>query len=292
MKKIESCCSKPVLLKKIIPILVICLLAETVWAQNVGIGINPPTRARLETRGMVGNTLALFGQDVNGISLVANIPGIYFNSYYNSGPRSIQSGQGGNLSFDPVLGHFQFYRNAAATGPDQAVAQTLIMSIESNGNVLASAYRFITPRTYYYSVGSADFSARDGSDVVRKEFGAGGASMNNGDGFNGMVAPVHLPHGATVIGVTFYFTDNSATTDLDMDLMKYFPTTSSYTTMASTSSSGTPGASSGFDFTISSATIDNSNSTCLIRVVTNPLTWPNTLLIRAVVIGYTLAEAQ
>jgi len=239
-------------MKRTCALVFICLIVEIAHAQNVGIGITTPTRARLETRGMVGNTLALFGQDVNGISLVANIPGIYFNSYYNSGPRSIQSGQGGNLSFDPTLGHFQFYRNAAATGPDQAVAQTLILSIESNGNLIANAYRFNTPKTYYYSVSAADFTARESSEIVRKEFGAGGASMDNGDGFNGMVAPVHLPHGATVIGVTFYFTDNSATTDLDMDLLKYFPNTSSYTTMASVTSSGSPGASSGFDFSISS----------------------------------------
>ena len=279
-------------MKRICPLVFICLIIEIAHAQNVGIGITTPTRARLETRGMVGNTLGLFGQDVTGISLVGNIPGIYFNSYYNAGIRSMQPGQGGNLSFDPTNGRFQFYRSAIATMPDQLVSQALLVNIESNGDVVANGFRFHSAQTYYYSVGSSDFTARDGNDVVRKEFGVGGATMNDGNGFNGMVAPVHLPHGATVIGVTFYYTDNSATTDLDMDLVKYFPTTSSYTTMASVTSSGSPGSTSGFDFTISSAVIDNSSGTCFVRVTTNPLTWPNTLLIRAVVIGYTLAEAQ
>jgi hypothetical protein len=279
-------------MKKIIAVLIQGFFIICATAQNIGIGIDPPTRARLETRGVVGNTLALFGQDFNGISLVANIPGIYFNSYYNSGPRSIQSGQGGNLSFDPAIGNFQFYRNAAATGPDQFVAQTLIFSIEANGNLIANAYRFNTPKTYYYSVAAADFNARDGSDVVTKEFGTGGASMNNGDGFNGMVAPVHLPHGSTVTAVTFYFTDNSATTDLDMAMLKYFPNSSTYQIMASFTSSGVTGPSNGTDISILAPLTDNSNSTCLIRVITNPTTWPNTLLIRSVVIAYTLAEAQ
>jgi|GEM_PF-2306857 len=263
---------------------------ETASAQNVGIGIDPPTRGRLETRGMVGNTLALFGQEVNGISLVANIPGIYFNSYFNGGIRSIQAGRGGNLSFDPTIGRFRFFTTNMAAGPDQFLTQNLLFTIEASGNVIAPTFSYANPRTFYYSIPAADFTGRDGADVVRKEFGAGGASMNNGNGFNGMIAPVHLPHGATVTAITFHYTDNSATTDLEMVLMKYNAGGSSYTMMASLLSAGTPGEISRSIGIMAEPVIDNATSSYMIRVTSNPLSWPNTLLIRTVIITYTMFE--
>jgi len=268
----------------------ILLAIETASAQNVGIGVDFPTRARLETKGMVGNTLAIFGQDVNGVSLVANFPGIYFNSYYSVGIRSIQAGRAGGLLFDPTLGGFYFFTTTAAVGPDQTVTQSPAFFIESNGNVTATTFSYANPRTFYYSIPAADFTGRDGGDEVIKELGSGGAFMNNGNGFNGMVAPVHLPHAATVTGVTFHYTDNSATTDLGMDMMKYNAGSSNYNIMASTHSVGTPGTSSVSAGTILQPVIDNLNASYLIRIITNPTTWPNTLLIRTVIITYTMIE--
>ena len=241
---------------------------------------------------MVGNTLALFGQDLNGISLVANVPGVYFNSYYNGGIRSIQAGQGGNLSFEPAFGRFRFYRNLAAIGPDELVTQNLLLSIESNGDLIANAYRYSSPRTFYHSVTAAAFTSRDGNDIVRKEFGIGGAFMLSGNGISGMVAPVDLPHGATITEVTFYYTDNSATTDIDMFLVKYFPGTVSYSTIASASSSGTAGNTNTTTTTISQPVIDNSNSATMVRVSSTLASWPGTVLIRSVVIAYTMTEGN
>ena len=111
MKQLFVCRSKGELIS-----LFFFLVIQTVSAQNVGIGIDPPVRGKLETRGLVGNTLALFGQDQNGISLVANSPGIHFNSYSNLGIRSIQAGQSGRLTFDLATGRFQFHRSPEFCG--------------------------------------------------------------------------------------------------------------------------------------------------------------------------------
>lgn len=63
---------------------------------SVGIGTITPNLARFQVDGMTGNTTALFrGNSTTsmGISMVADWPGIYFNSYYNGAIRSM-SGTG------------------------------------------------------------------------------------------------------------------------------------------------------------------------------------------------------
>lgn len=276
----------------LISILFILLPGKNILAQNVGIGITFPERAKLETRGQVGNTLALFGQDATGVSLVTNNPGIYFNSYSNGGVRSIQAGLTGNITFDAGLGRFQFNRTNHATGPDQSLTETQLLSIESNGNLIANVFRYPFPRTFYYSIPSADFTSRSSAEPVAKEIGTGGAFMLDGSGANGLVASVHLPHGATVTAVTFYYTDIAPTTDVTMALLKYDPIALMYSTMAMVSSSGTPGPTSSTVNTIASPNIDNSDGSYLIRCTTLPATWPTTIHIRTVIITYAMIEGN
>lgn len=61
---------------------------------NTGIGTTAPDRARLQTQGAVGNTVATFNLTPNslGMAMVSDWPGIYFNSYYNGGVRQMSSG--------------------------------------------------------------------------------------------------------------------------------------------------------------------------------------------------------
>lgn len=58
---------------------------------NTGIGNSAPALAKLQVQGAVGNTVAMFGGSANsqGVSLVSDWPGIYFNSYYSGGTRSM-----------------------------------------------------------------------------------------------------------------------------------------------------------------------------------------------------------
>ncbi|MES2812024.1 MAG: tail fiber domain-containing protein [Bacteroidota bacterium] len=60
---------------------------------NTGIGNSAPALARLQVQGAVGATVAMFGASANskGVSVVADWPGIYFNSYYNGGTRAMSN---------------------------------------------------------------------------------------------------------------------------------------------------------------------------------------------------------
>ena len=84
-------------------VLLTCLQAN---AQNVGIGTNNPSRAKLEVHGAVGANSAIFGGESTGISLQRNWPGIGFNQYYNNGNKYIGDGFGGVQYLDPNTGGF------------------------------------------------------------------------------------------------------------------------------------------------------------------------------------------
>lgn len=77
-------------------------------AQNVGIGISTPTRAKLELNGMVGNTTAIFGSDANGIGLVANWPQLEYNGYFNTAHRYINNGFAAMQYLNPGTGFMVF----------------------------------------------------------------------------------------------------------------------------------------------------------------------------------------
>ncbi|MFN0202602.1 MAG: hypothetical protein ACKVTZ_13845 [Bacteroidia bacterium] len=105
---------------------------------NVGIGTTLPKRAKLELKGNVAYTTAMFGQDLKGISLTANNPGVYFNCYRNTGvtqTAAMQPGYSGMLVLDVNAGYFSFKTNTTATSADSTVTPTERMVILNNGNV-------------------------------------------------------------------------------------------------------------------------------------------------------------
>jgi hypothetical protein len=108
---------------------------------NVGIGTITPTLARLQVDGMVGNTTALFRSNLTtsqGISMVADWPGIYFNSYYNGAIRSMAgSGYTSIINTDQSSGGLVFQTtNVANPASGTAIASVPVrMTIAGNGNV-------------------------------------------------------------------------------------------------------------------------------------------------------------
>jgi len=104
-------------------------------AGNVGIGTVSPTRAKLETVGSIGNTLAMFGQNTSGVSFTGANPGIWFNSYFNSGIKSMQSGYGASITADPGTGRIIFSEGNNPGGADLAATQTEVATILNTGNV-------------------------------------------------------------------------------------------------------------------------------------------------------------
>lgn len=108
---------------------------------NVGISTQSPTLARLQVDGMVGNTTALFrgnSTTSQGISMVADWPGIYFNSYYNGAIRSMAgSGYTSIINTDQSTGGLVFQTTNVvnpASGSAIATVPTR-MTIAGNGNV-------------------------------------------------------------------------------------------------------------------------------------------------------------
>jgi hypothetical protein len=106
---------------------------------NVGIGTSNPTLAKLHVQGMVGNTVAMFSDiaTLQGISLVADYPGVFFNSYWNNGLRSMSaSGYSSFIGTDQTNGDFTFnMSDVANTTANGLITVPERMRITGSGNV-------------------------------------------------------------------------------------------------------------------------------------------------------------
>jgi len=108
---------------------------------NVGIGTTNPSLARFQVDGMTGNTTALFrgnSTTSQGISMVADWPGIYFNSYYNGAIRSMAgSGFTSIINTDQSTGGLVFQTtNVVNPASGTAIASVPVrMTISGAGNV-------------------------------------------------------------------------------------------------------------------------------------------------------------
>lgn len=107
-------------------------------AGNVGIGTNAPSIGKLVVQGKVGNTVAAFkgASNSKGIALVADFPGVYFNSYWNNGQKAMASGYAGIINFDPGTGLLTLGTSATvAANAGDAIATGTSLSCDKNGNV-------------------------------------------------------------------------------------------------------------------------------------------------------------
>ncbi len=115
-----------------------CLQAN---AQNVGIGTNTATRARLEVVGIFGSgaTSGLFGSNSAGISLQGNWPTIGFNQYRDdvapgSQGKYMANGFAAIQSMDPNSGIFFIDMFPSGTANNFTPAGIRAISVASNGN--------------------------------------------------------------------------------------------------------------------------------------------------------------
>lgn len=106
---------------------------------NIGFGTSTPNLAHLQVEGMIGNTIALFRNTPSsqGISLIADWPGLYFNSYYNAGQRTMAAnGFPSIVNTDQSSGGLTFHTsNIANTASDALISVPERMRIDANGNV-------------------------------------------------------------------------------------------------------------------------------------------------------------
>jgi len=110
-------------------------IAISLQAQNVGIGINNPTRAKLEVHGAVDATSAIFGGESTGVSLQRNWPGVGFNSYYNNGHRYMANGFAALQFVDPDNGYMSFDMSAAGNRGQVWNGYNRILTLLQSGNV-------------------------------------------------------------------------------------------------------------------------------------------------------------
>jgi hypothetical protein len=107
-------------------------------AQNVGIGINNPIRARLEIQGRVGATVALFGSDAFGVGVSADNPEIGFNYFFNNGTKTIKAGYGANFGMDPGNGNVylgNFSGNQSSSDFGDISGYQYVLTVTQSGNL-------------------------------------------------------------------------------------------------------------------------------------------------------------
>ena len=111
------------------------LLSVKIVAQNVGIGIVNPTRAKFEVNGAVDATSAIFGGESIGISLQRNWPAVGFNQYYNAGDKYIGNGYAAAIALDPSAGYLLFDMFPSGTTNGSIPNSTRGMFLSSNGRL-------------------------------------------------------------------------------------------------------------------------------------------------------------
>ena len=107
---------------------------------NTAIGNIIPSLARLQVEGAVGNTVATFNGSTNsqGVSIVSDWPGVYFNSYYSGGTRSMSgSGYASIVNTDQTNGGLIFQTTNVANTAVGSLLGTIPtrMTITGSGNV-------------------------------------------------------------------------------------------------------------------------------------------------------------
>ncbi len=107
-------------------------------AQNVGIGTQSPTLARLQVNGSVGAAVAIFGADKFGVAIEADNPEVGFNYFYNNGSKTLKAGYAGLIGMNPgngdiYLGNFNGNQSTSDLGNITGYRNALL--IKQNGRI-------------------------------------------------------------------------------------------------------------------------------------------------------------
>lgn len=190
--------------------------AKTVLINNSGNSslVNPI--APFQTRGLIGNTLATFGDggidNTAGISLVGNWPGVFFNCYYNKSNINMAPGYSGNISFDPNAGNYWFSFNNKSTTANTGVNQTTELILSNQGQLGINAGPTVPTRAWIEEHGAIHNAAAifgdEGSGVAIEEHwpSIGLNSYYNGSGLSSIGAGYSAEIGIDQNNGDFYLT--------------------------------------------------------------------------------------
>ena len=235
-----------------------------VYGKNEGSGDGVLGRALVGSADDWGNA-GVRGQAVTG-------PGVIGTSTSGNGVVGYHGVEHPGQSVDNAGGYF-----GSISGP----------AVYAAGDVYADRIVYNAPRTHYYTVPSEAFLPYKNVDYVNSA-GNGGAYVDAA-GFQVMAAPIDLPHGATVTAFKVFFYDASAS-DLTVTLQRQWLTDGYYTSMASTTSSGTGGYDDDVDTSINEPVVDKLAYGYLVYAYSS--NWSSSLRIKGAVITYTIDEAQ
>lgn len=199
-------------MKKYYSYTAILLLSFSATAQNVGIGVTNPTRAKLEVNGVAGvfsRTVAVFGSDGAGVSFQRSKPAIGFNQYRDN-PSGygifMNYGFGAVQHFDPLTSTMTFEMMSSGNiGQTPAITRKALMlsysgstaigntdfegSLTVNrGNHNATAYFFGSTHHSAFNLGSAENTyiraGKDGGAVIINDIPNGKVSFTGFVGIN------------------------------------------------------------------------------------------------------------
>ena len=127
-------------------------------------------------------------------------------------------------------------------------------AIYAEGSIKADRLVYTRPRTNYYTVGTHEFRTRGNVDMDNDS----GIYLFSNPGT--VYAPIHLPHGATVVRFDARVNDAHPTQNLEIILQRFAALGSgSSLEMGRVSSSGSGGWQNLSDTSISNAVVDNGN---------------------------------
>lgn len=261
-------------------------LTNPIWNQsgsviNAGDGLNRVFINRddfitsAEYFGVHADTTGFVGMYVSGPS--GSIP---FYGYSVDGEVSAYS------YFDAFENSLNFVGSSLFT----ALRITSDTNVEVTNEISADSYQYNSPKLNFYSVsGDAFHSASD--DPFIASSGSWGAYIST-PGLGWLVAPVSLPHGATITRMRVYLDDTAAGT-MNVSIYKTGHGSGTSSAIASVDSTGSNGT--GIQLTdnfISSPSVFNDQFHYHIRVYSTNWSGSSSMLIKSVVIEYTTTEAD
>jgi|GEM_PF-2288063 len=160
----------------------------------------------------------------------------------------------------------------------------------------ANNYTYAAAKSYTIHVGAADFVAESPNNTALSTSNTGNSLyfVNTSSGL-AVRAPLRLPEGAVITGITGYLVDNTATADGTLSAHAFQPSTGTITSV------GTATASSGSSATVATltvpvvaaaATVANTNNLYYVRFTSSSNTGSTNLLLYGVRITYTVTKAD
>ncbi|MGC9346778.1 MAG: hypothetical protein ACP5JG_01460 [Anaerolineae bacterium] len=236
-----------------------------------------------------GADAGVFGESTGSFGVLGHSDsyfGIYGHSESGTGVRGDSNGAAHAVSgYNYGTGYGGYFYAVGGTALRAYGSAEVTQNLDVWGDITTDRVAYSVPRTHYFTVGGEAFVPGSNVDYTNT-YGMGGAYIHSGSG--GLVAPVHLPHGAVVTGLQVFFNDTSSS-DMSVSLYRLSLTAGAYSGLASVSSSGTSGYYNLSDTTISNATINNTAYSYHIYAYSS--SWSSSLKIMGAVITYTIDEA-